>query len=380
MASQALPFARAPLPDLDAANAPRIAAVELALPRQRYRQRDLFATLAKRWRGQHANIERLASLHEKVGVDGRHTALPLAEYDELHSFGKANDAFIRVGTQLGAEAVTKALESAGLDAQDVGAIVFTTVTGVAVPTIDARLVNVLALPRQVTRIPLFGLGCLGGAAGLARTADYLRAYPEQVAVLLAVELCSLTLQDDFSMANLVASGLFGDGAAAVVVLGARAPVAANDAAPASVRSPSRPRVVASRSAFFPNTERAMGWDVGERGFRVVLSADVPTIVHEHLPREIDAFLEEHGLVREDIGHWVSHPGGPKIITAIEEALGLPRAALDVTRRSLARVGNLSSASVLHVLSETMPAARPGDLGVLLAMGPGFCAELVLLAW
>jgi alkylresorcinol/alkylpyrone synthase len=124
----------------------------------------------------------------------------------------------------------------------------------------------------------------------------------------------------------------------------------------------------------------MGWDVGERGFRVVLSADVPTIVHEHLPREIDAFLEEHGLVREDIGHWVSHPGGPKIITAIEEALGLPRAALDVTRRSLARVGNLSSASVLHVLSETMPAARPGDLGVLLAMGPGFCAELVLLAW
>jgi alkylresorcinol/alkylpyrone synthase len=380
MANQALPFSRRPERAFDVADKPRVAAVELALPRHRYGQRDLFATLSKRWKGQHKNLSRLAALHDNVGVDGRHTALPLEEYETLDSFGKANDAFIRVGTELGADAVTNALFSAGLVARDVGAIVFTTVTGLAVPTIDARLVNVLGLPRNVRRIPLFGLGCLGGAAGLARTADYLRAYPEQIAVLLSVELCSLTLQDDFSMANLVASGLFGDGAAAVVMCGARAHVAANDSAPASVRSPSRPRVVASKSAFFRDTERVMGWDIGENGFKVVLSADVPKIVHAHLPQEIDAFLEEHGLVRADITHWVSHPGGPKVITAIEDSLGLRAGALDVTRRSLAQVGNLSSASVLHVLAETTPLARPGDLGVLLAMGPGFCAEMVLLAW
>ena len=124
----------------------------------------------------------------------------------------------------------------------------------------------------------------------------------------------------------------------------------------------------------------MGWDIGESGFKVVLSADVPKIVHANLPQEIDAFLGEHGLARNDIAHWVSHPGGPKVILAIEESLGLRKGALDVTRRSLAQVGNLSSASVLHVLSETTPLARPGDFGVLLAMGPGFCAEMVLLAW
>lgn len=382
MANRALPFRqeRARQSELDLGNAPRIAAVELALPRHRYGQRDLFATLSKRWQGQHRNLSRLGSLHDAVGVDGRHTALPLEEYEQLDSFTKANDAFIRVGTELGADAVSGALASAGLGPRDVGAIVFTTVTGLAVPTIDARLVNVLGLRRDITRIPLFGLGCLGGAAGLARTADWLRAYPEKIAVLLSVELCSLTLQDDFSMANLVASGLFGDGAAAVVMCGARAPVAANDSAPASVRSPSCPRAVASKSAFFPNTERVMGWDIGETGFKVVLSADVPKIVHGNLPQEVDVFLGEHGLERADITHWVSHPGGPKVITAIEESLCLRAGALDVTRRSLAQVGNLSSASVLHVLSETTPNARPGDLGVLLAMGPGFCAEMVLLAW
>lgn len=380
MANHALPFEAAPRPRIDATNAPRVAAVELALPSHRYPQRALFSVLEKRWKGQHRNLARLASLHDAVGVEGRHTALSLEEYDQLDSFGKGNDAFIRVGTELGARAVTGALASAGLAPRDVGAIVFTTVTGLAVPTIDARLVNVLDLPSDVTRIPLFGLGCLGGAAGLARTADWLRAYPEKIAVLLSVELCSLTLQDDFSIANLVASGLFGDGAAAVVVAGADAPIAANDAAPASVRSPSRPRVVASRSAFFRNSERVMGWDIGETGFKVVLSADVPKIVHAHLPREIDAFLAEHRLARADVTHWVSHPGGPKVIAAVEGSLGLVAGALDVTRRSLAQVGNLSSASVLHVLSETMPKARPGDLGVLLAMGPGFCAEMVLLAW
>jgi len=354
--------------------APRIGAVEVALPDHWYPQAELFAALMKRWGGRHRNLERLASLYRNVGVNARHVALPIEEYETLSSFGRANDAFIRVGTELGARAVKGALAARGLAPADVGAIFFTTVTGLAVPTIDARLVNVLGLRRDVRRTPLFGLGCVGGAAGLARAADWLRAYPDEVAVLLSVELCTLTLQDDFSVANLIASGLFGDGAAAVVVTGARTGRTGNGTGLA-------PRVVASKSAFFPDTERVMGWDIDEHGFRVVLSADVPDIVRTHMRAEVDAFLTEHGLSRGDIDQWVCHPGGPKVISAMEEALALPPDALDVTRRSLAEIGNLSSASVLHVLAETTRTrARAGDVGVLLAMGPGFCAEMVLLEW
>jgi alkylresorcinol/alkylpyrone synthase len=247
---------------------------------------------------------------------------------------------------------------------------------------------------------MFGLGCLGGAAGVARTNDYLRGNPEHVAVFLSVELCSLTLQRDFSLANIVSSGLFGDGAAAVVMTGADHARAAEGAArtsrrggssqglaspksnraPISIRDRVRPRVVATKSSFFPDTERVMGWDVGASGFKVVLSADVPKIVRENLPREVDGFLAEHGLARSDIRHWVCHPGGPKVIAAIEESLSLSPDALAMTRQSLASVGNLSSASVLHVLAKTQERAMPGELGVLMAMGPGFCAEMVLLAW
>ncbi len=326
----------------------------------------------------------IAKLHRSVEVGGRHLALSLEEHAKLRDFGDANDAFIRVGTELGAQAVARAVARSGLAVEDVDAIFFTTVTGVAAPSIDARLVNRLPLRRDVRRTPMFGLGCLGGAAGLTRTSDYLRAYPEQVAVLLAVELCSLTLQRDFSLANLVASGLFGDGAAAVVMTGAehvpRSVRASTEGGTTAIRPRLRPRVAASQSAFFPDTERVMGWDIGASGFKVVLSADVPAIVRAHLPEEVDRFLEAHGLSRADIRHWVCHPGGPKVIRAIEESLSLEPDALSLTKESLSLVGNLSSASVLHVLGKTNDRARSGDLGVLLAMGQGFCAELVLLAW
>lgn len=371
-----VPLARAEreLPRMHEDAAPRVAGVALALPEHRYPQEALFATLVQRWGGRHRNLSRVASLHRAVEVEARHTALPLEAYEHLGGFSAANDAFIRVGTELGARAVTDALAHARLAPSDVGAIFFTTVTGLAVPTIDARLVNVLGLSPRVRRVPMFGLGCVGGAAGLARAADHLRAYPDDVAVLVSVELCSLTLQDDFSVANLIASGLFGDGAAAVVLTGARTTAPSRGPGAASAR------VVASRSAFFPDSEHVMGWDIGERGFKVVLSADVPAIVHRHLPREVDAFLGDQGLRRSDVSHWVCHPGGPKVIAAMEDALALPDGALSITRRSLATLGNLSSASVLHVLGETSRRASPGDLGLLMAMGPGFCAEMVLLRW
>lgn len=348
----------------------KIAAVGKALAPHYYDQDMLLAALRRRWSDRYFNPERLERLHQNVLVGGRHLALPISEYDGLTTWGKANDAWIRVAQEVGGEAVLDALKRAGLSPADVDALIFVTVTGVATPSVDARLMNRLGLPPRVKRMPIFGLGCVAGAAGIARAADYVRGFPDHVAVLLSVELCSLTLQpEDLSIPNLIASGLFGDGAAAVVVTGAGRPA-------------DGPEILATRSVFYPDSERVMGWDISESGFKIVLSADVPTVAREKLRPDVDAFLAEHGLTRDDISSWVCHPGGPKVLEAMQESLELPAGALDVTWRSLREVGNLSSTSVLLVLAETLENHRPapGSYGMVIAMGPGFCSELVLLRW
>lgn len=320
----------------------------------------------------------LDRLHAAAGVARRHLVLPLESYADLNGFGQSNDIFIDEGLRLAERAVTDALAAAGLAPSDVDVIMSVSVTGVAAPSLDARLVPRLGLRPDVRRLPIFGLGCVAGAAGIARLHDVLRGSPDGVAVLVAVELCSLTLQkDDTSTANLVASGLFGDGAAAVVLVGERRARQMGLNA-----SPLAPRVLDTRSRFYPDTERVMGWDIGGSGFKIVLAATVADVVEKYLGDDVEAFLAGHGLAVGDIDTWVAHPGGPKVIEAITKALDLPQSALDVTRRSLANIGNLSSASVLHVLHDTLQTRRPtpGTPGVLLALGPGFCAELVLLEW
>ena len=351
-----------------------MAAVSRTLPRHHYEQGEILEALEAYWADQHYNADRLRRFFQNVEVGSRHLALPLERYGELDGFGAKNDAFIEAATDLGARAITEALEAANLEPRDVDAIFFTTITGIATPSIDARIVNALGLRRDVKRTPMFGLGCVGGAAGLARMTDYLLAFPEHVAVLLSVELCSLTLQPrDFSVKNLIASGLFGDGAAAVVGVGARH--AACDAC-------SGPRIVATRSSFFPDTQWVMGWEIDGDGFEVVLSAELPALIRRDLRPEVDAFLADHDLSRGAVDVWVMHPGGPAVLDAIADAMAVGADAFGITWDSLASVGNLSSASVLFVLGDTIDAgvAEPGDHGLLMAMGPGFCAEQVLLRW
>jgi alkylresorcinol/alkylpyrone synthase len=352
----------------------RIAGVGAAFPPHYYDQETLLAEFRRAWGARYFNLERLERLHRNVLVGGRYLALPIEEYERLEGFGAANDAWIRVGAEVGERALADGLARAGLAPADVGALFVVSVTGIATPSLDARLINRMGLPTSLKRVPIFGLGCVAGAAGLARAADYLKAYPDETAVLLSVELCSLTIQkEDLSIPNLIASGLFGDGAAAAVVVGAhRAARLAADG----------PEIVATRSIFYPDSERVMGWDIGSSGFRIVLSAEVPEVVERHLRADVDAFLAERGLTRADITSWVCHPGGPKVLAAMEQALELPREALALTWKSLAEAGNLSSTSVLLVLRDTLAAARPpaGSWGMLLALGPGFCSELLLLRW
>ncbi|MBI1351262.1 MAG: type III polyketide synthase [Actinomycetales bacterium] len=335
---------------------------------------DAFAAVVAPDGGSREVIKRI---HAATGVEHRYLALPLDEYDQVTGFGEANDAFIRVGLDLVEAAAAGALEAAGLVASDVDMVMMTTVTGIAVPSVEARLVPRLGLRPDVKRLPVFGLGCVAGAAGVARVHDYLVGHPADVVLLLCLELCSLTVQkNDTSMANIVASGLFGDGAAAVVMVGE------DRARQLGIRGP---EVLASRSRMYPDTERTMGWDIGGSGFRIVLSPGVPDLIMDNLGGDVAAFLDDHALTTSDIATWVSHPGGPKVLQAMESSLDLHDGQLDVTWRSLAAIGNLSSASVLHVLGDTLagrgvepPVA--GTPGMLMAMGPGFCAELVLLRW
>src|SRR3954453_22259223 len=310
----------------------------------------------------------LRRFHATPGVQHRHLAMPLEEYGGLADFTEANDRFIEVAVELGSRAVVDALKAAGLTPTDVDVIFCATVTGLAVPSLEARIAATIGLRPDVKRVPMVGLGCVAGAAGVARLNDYLLGHPEGVAVLVAVELCSLTVQrDDVSLPNLVASGLFGDGASAVVARG-------------DAGGPGAAEVLATRSRLYPDSERTMGFDITSGGLRIVLDAEVPAIVRSFLRGDVDDFLADHGLTRADIEWWVCHPGGPKVIEALEQALEVPRSAVQLTWDSLARIGNLSSASVLHVLEDTLRdrPPRPGSHGILLAMGPGFCSELVLV--
>jgi alkylresorcinol/alkylpyrone synthase len=304
-----------------------------------------------------------------AGVEKRRLALPLPQYGKLSGFTEANDIFIETALELGERALLSAFDAAKVKPSEVDIVFSTTVTGLAVPTLEARLATRVGLRPDVKRLPLFGLGCVAGAAGVARMHDYLLAFPDQVAVLLAVELCSLTLQrNDYSIANLVAASLFGDAAAAVVAKG-------------SARTPTGPRVLATRSRLYPDTEEVMGWNVGSNGFQIKLSTEVATVAEKYLGEDVRNFLNDHGLTPADISTWVCHPGGPKVIEAVEHTLDLPADALDYTRKSLRDNGNLSSVSVLDVLRANMDnPPPPGSFGLMMAMGPAFCSELVLLGW
>jgi alkylresorcinol/alkylpyrone synthase len=348
----------------------RIASVASAFPDNYYPQEQIASALRRNWVGRIQNPILLERLLSRVAVEGRYLALSIEAYDDLTTWGKSNNAWIEIAEDLAEKSICRALTRAGLCESDLDAIFFVSVTGIASPSIDARLMNRMNLRTDIKRNPIFGLGCVAGAAGIARAADYVRAYPDHNAVVVSVELCSLTWQRrDLSVANVISSGLFGDGSAAVIVSGRD-------------RAVHGPEVVAARSSFYRRTEDLMGWDISEEGFRIVLSPKVPEMVRKHLAHDLDTFLADHQLSRADISTWIMHTGGPKVLQTTAEALGLPDGALQVSWDCLRKMGNLSSASVLVVLEEFMNRHRPaaGSYSILAAMGPGFCSELVLLRW
>lgn len=351
----------------------RILSVAPVLADNRHTQAEITAELSSRMADDSSTRAVMKRIHSASGIDTRHLALPLSRYRELDGFSQTNALFVEHALPLAERAVVAALAEAGLAATDVDHLFFTTVTGLGAPSLDALLATRMGFRSDLRRVPSFGLGCVAGAAGLARVADYLAGHPTAVALLVSVELCSLTLQwDDHSMANVVGTAIFGDGAAAVVMVGDAHAAALGAAEPHA-------HVIASRSALYPDSSDMIGWQIGTSGFTLMLAAGVPALIDGHFAEGVDLLLRDYGMTRDDVDDWIAHPGGPRVLESFGAALDLPAAALASSWAVMARAGNMSSAAVLHVLAEI--GHRPaGSRALLFALGPGVTAELVLLEW
>jgi alkylresorcinol/alkylpyrone synthase len=322
---------------------------------------DVFSLEGKR-------LEAIRNVIDNSQIDQRHSVFPVDYIIEPRPLSQINSEYRQKAVGLGLEVTSQALAEAGMAPTDVDMLITVSCTGVMIPSLDAYIATEMGFRSDVRRLPITELGCAAGAAGLARAWEYLTAFPDRTALLVAVELPTLTFQrKDFSQANLISAVLFGDGAAGVVITG---------------READGPRIVASESFLFPNSLDAMGFDLRDSGFHIVLSKDVPQLIGQRIRGLVEGFLARQGLMRGDISAFLLHPGGQKLLSYMETELELSRSDTEISWDVLRRFGNLSSASVLFILQET--AARrempSGSHGLLMAFGPGFTAEMILLQW
>lgn len=319
----------------------------------------------------YTDIERLLKVFGNGQIEGRYFAAPLEWFEKERGLEEKNRLYVEEAVRMGSRAVMRCLEETGVGKTEIDAFVFVSSSGMSTPTIDARIMNELGMPPHVKRIPLWGLGCAGGASGISRAHDFCKAYPDAKVIVLCLELCSLTFQrSDLSKSNLIGTSLFADGAACALVTGS------------NVEAPHRGFIIHdTQSTLMPHSEDVMGWDVKDEGLHVVFSRDIPKIIEEWLKPNAELFLEKLGKTTSDIIHFIAHPGGKKVLTAYEKSLGFPKEKTDISRHVLAQYGNMSSPTVLYVLKDFIE-SRPsvGEEGLLTALGPGFSSEMLWLEW
>ncbi len=361
---------------ISANGAPRILGVGTAVPENVVSQAQAREFAGRMFGRHHADIERLLPVFDHAGVEHRHLCVPPDWFDEPHSFGERNDLYVRHALTLSIDAARRALDDARVDASDIGTVLFVSTTGMATPSLDARLALTLGCPTDVRRDATFGHGCAGGVGGLARAATHARTDPDRAVLLVATELCALTFQgDDWSKANFVSTSLFADGAAAVVVGSDRVAGATGG-----------PTIVADGCVLWPDTEDVMGFEFTDRGLEVVLSRSVPHLVRERFAASVEMVCQRSGIAVSDLDHYVLHPGGAKVLDAYLEVLPIDATQLCWSREVLRTHGNMSAPTALFVLREALDAAAcgrgpvTGDLALISAMGPGFAAEHVVLQW
>lgn len=345
---------------------PKIKAVGRAVPTYALEQREIKKFVTALFESHIDHLDRLLPVFESSCIHVRHLSQPLDWYATAHSFAEANKIFERVALELSEKAALEAMMKASVQPEDIGMVIFVSSTGIVTPTLDAKLIQRLGLSPHTVRLPIWGLGCGGGVSGLARAAELSHSLQEKAVLLVTVELCSLTFQqNDYSKSNLVGTSIFADGAAAAVI----------------TVDGDGPAVLGNYSTLFPDSADVMGWDLAETGFKVRFSRDIPSILRRNLPQLLNGACTKWGINQEDIVHYIVHPGGAKVLKAYSESLGLAKDQLTYAYDILADYGNMSSTTVLFVLEKFMAETPPtGNFGVMLALGPGFSAEQVLFQW
>lgn len=360
---------------------PTIASVSTFKPPHSLKQSVTMEFARELFSDSYQDIERLLTVFSNGEIEERQFAVPLEWFRNEHSFQERNNLYIELATKFAAEVIKLCLKNPTflkeeIDVSAIDAIILVSSSGVATPSLDARVMNILPFSPHTKRIPLWGLGCAGGVAGVSRGYDYCKAYPEACVLVVCVELCSLTFQrNDRSKSNLIATSLFGDGSASALILGDETPL--RDVAKQTVQ----PMILASQATLMPNSEDVMGWELKDSGLHVVFSRDIPNIIKKWLRPNVETFLQLQKLSFSELIDFIAHPGGKKVLDAYVNALGIEAEMLRESQRILKMHGNMSSPTVLYVLEEFMKKEhKHGDYGLMAALGPGFSSELLLLQW
>jgi alkylresorcinol/alkylpyrone synthase len=341
---------------------PRLASLATAVPPHILRQEEVAAGATQLFAGAYSDWRRFTPVYVNAEIDTRYSCVPIEWYQQPHGFGERNRLFLENAVELLRQAATQAIEQAGLSPADIDGIVTVSSSGIATPSLDALLMERMPFRRDISRLPIFGLGCAGGVLGLTRAAQMARAEPGKNWLYLVVELCGLTFRHaDRSKSNVIATALFGDGAAAAVV----------------GTGLSGPSLSAAAEYTWPDSLDVMGWDVRDDGLAVVFSRDIPNWVRRYMGDPAGRFLSSHGLTFADVDRFVAHPGGAKVLDALEECFGVERGGLEDSRATLRSYGNMSAATVMFVLHRTLASGAKGRY-LLSTLGPGFTAAFMLM--
>jgi len=314
-------------------------------------------------------VERMMGAFDNTEIKKRNLCKPLHYYSALHTFQEQNAEYIRTTLEYSVKAIEECISAAQIGKNEITDIIFISTTGLSTPSLDALIINEMHLNQYISRTPVFGLGCAGGVAGYSKASVMAKANPDAVVLLVAAELCSLTfLRNDYSKSNFIGSSLFADGIAACIITGD------------NYRSKTKNTVtfLAAQSKLYYDTLDVMGWEFLDKGFKVLFSQNIPTIISKNICSDVSSFLEKYQLTLSDIKNFIFHPGGKKVLTAYEEALSVEGDFLKNTREVMNDNGNMSSPTVLYVLERFFSKGFENGYGLMIAMGPGFSSEMVLL--
>ncbi|MEK5390989.1 3-oxoacyl-[acyl-carrier-protein] synthase III C-terminal domain-containing protein [Margalitia sp. FSL K6-0131] len=354
---------------------PKIYSVGLGIPDFNIPQSDAMLFAKKLFSNAFRDIERLLSVFQNAEIESRYFVKDIHWYGEEHSFAEKNSIFIEMAEALGIKAIENCLHNKGIELDEIDAIFTICTTGLSTPSLDARIMNKLPFRLDAKRIPIWGLGCVGGAAGLSRAYEYCLAFPRAKILILAIELCSLTFQkNDFNKSNLIGTSLFADGAACTLMIGEEAETPLHSVA-------ALPSIIGTQSMLLKDSLDVMGWDIKNDGLHVIFSKDIPMIVRKWLQPNVQAFLDKYHLDIKDIKQFIAHPGGKKVIDAYVEALGVSEERTKESRDILKHYGNMSSVTIFYILKRILEKdIQPGEYGLAMALGPGFSSEQLLLRW